>query len=169
MEEIIGIYIVMTLIAGILLGYVVSVKAQKPKPKDEDEYENGGEHEGYPDLSGIQKLSDLEYETATWNKMGLVLHSYFLGGNSYQLDKVNLTIDMGPRQHWAGVNQCLFYMSDEAIPNQPELYEIRTSCDSNKKPWKVEAELIKKKKGRYFIIGFTNKHDFIADGEIEIQ
>jgi len=171
MEILTIIYAAVAGIIGLILGYTISSKGETPKDENEngDENGNGGEYEGYPDVSGIQQLSDFEYETANWGKMKLELHSYFLGGNVYQLDKVNLTIDKGPNQRWSGINQCLFYMSDEALPNKSELYEIRTNCNSNKTPWKVEAELIKKKSGRYFIIGFTNNHNFTADGEIELK
>ena len=155
-------------IIGLFIGTTIA-KAETPKDENEngDENGNGGEYEGYPDFTGIKQLSELEYETSTWKNF--TLHSYFLGDNEYLLTKVNLVIDKLPNQRWSGINQCLFYMSDEAIPNKPELYEIRTNCNSNKTPWKLEAELIKKKTGRYFIIGFTNNHDFTADGEIELK
>ena len=165
MEEILSdvvfgfILIILGLIAGVGIG------AKGIKTKDEVIEED----EEYLDLTGEIDLSELEYEKSIWAKMSLALHSYHLGGNEYTLDEIDITIDKAPYQKWSGINQCLFYMSDEAFPNKPELYEIRTNCNSNKTPWKVEAVLNKKKTGRYFIIGFANKHDFVAKGKIKIR
>lgn len=150
------------IVIGAVIGILGTlVLASKGEPANG----NGDEHP--PDLSGEHPLTDFPYEKSTWK--GLALRIYPLGGNSYQLDKVNLTIDKGLNQRWHGINQCLFYISDEAIPNKPELYELRMNCNSNLTPWHVKETLVKKKTGRYFIIGFTNNHDFEADGVIVIN
>ena len=177
MEIIIGIVAAIFAIIASFFAGIVHGAGKKPKVVVTEEMEEHvelpnpvedleDEPEPFPDLSGIQNLKTLDFTDSTWKYMHI--RSYFLGGNTYKLDNVNLTIDRAEGEHWHGVNQCLFYMSDEVIPNKPELYEIRTSCNSNKEPWPVVKELEKKKTGRYFIIAFTNNHDFKADGEITV-
>ena len=151
------ILMILSGISGIILGYgITGLTSSKEKTQT-----------NYPNLTGTNDLANLQCEKSTWN--GMALHSYFLEGNKYQLNKMNISIDKCPNQRWNGINQCLFYMSDEAIPNKPEINEARLTCNVNLRPWKADFDIQLKKSGRYFIIAFTNNHDFVAEGNIEIE
>ena len=124
----------------------------------------------YTKLSDEACLSELEpVHVVTWKS--LRLHVYWLQGGRYIIDGFNVTVDS---DGWAGVNQCLFYMSDYELPEySKELWQVRFSCKSSLKPWVIDRTVSgiseDVRMGRYFIIGFTNNHDFTASGTIRVR
>jgi hypothetical protein len=145
---------------------------------------NGEDNETWHPIYQTYNLSVAPYVASTWN--GLKLHSFELG-RKYKLDQLNVTIDMSPGDTWAGANQILFYMSNSMIPasGNDEIWWIdngrRMGAPSNDRPWilnvflddlKVPTQVpnpIGVRSGKYFIIGFTNRHEFTHAGTIVLD
>jgi hypothetical protein len=143
-----------------------------------------GNNDSWHPIYETYNLSVANYQIYNWS--GLKLHSFELG-RRYRLDKLNITIDMAPNDTWAGVNQILFYMSNGPKPasGNDEIWWIdngrRMGAPSNNRPWHLNVTLddlkvpnqvpnpIGVRTGKYFVIGFTNNHDFTHNGTIVLD